>query len=87
MYMDNPFELILQELRDIKEHLSVAPPGTAITPAEIINEETLCKRLNITLPTASRWRKRNRLPFMQLGSSIRYNWPQVVAVLENKKMR
>jgi hypothetical protein len=57
------------------------------SPAEIIDDATLCKRLNITPPTSSRYRKKGKIPYLQIGSAIRYNWPQVVKALENKKTR
>ena len=54
-------------------------------PAEIINTEELCKKLRITEPTVIRYRKRNKIPFLQLGASIRYNWPEVLKALDSLK--
>lgn len=65
----------------------VVPQTPSDTPAEIINEDTLCSRLDITHPTAGRWRKKGKIPFLQVGSAIRYNWPIVITALENKKSK
>jgi hypothetical protein len=64
-------------------------PGNTVAPssAEIIDEDTLCTRLNITHPTAGRWRKKGKIPFLQIGSSIRYNWATVLTALENRKSK
>lgn len=54
---------------------------------EIISTEELCKRLDITEPTCIRWRKKGKIPFLSIGSSIRYEWNTVVKALENKIAR
>lgn len=82
--MDNPFDLILSEIRELKEKVSSLPLVAATTPPEIINTEELCKRLDISEPTAIKWRRKKLIPSIQVGSSVRYNWPAVVLVLERK---
>lgn len=55
---------------------------------EIIDGAELRKRLNISEPTAIRWRQKGRIPYLQIGSNIRYNWREVIKALEvptNKK--
>ena len=51
---------------------------------EIINRDELCRRLDITEPTAIRWEKKGKIPCFRVGSNVRYNWPVVVQTLENK---
>lgn len=89
--MLNPFEelstqheAILKNLEVIKSLLTTADITQALPP-EIIDTDTLCTRLGITEPTAIRHRKRGLIPFLAIGSSVRYNWPEVVKALENKK--
>lgn len=52
---------------------------------EIISENELCSRLNISKPTASTWRNRGRIPFIQIGSAIRYNYKEVLNALRQSK--
>jgi excisionase family DNA binding protein len=58
-----------------------------LTAKEIINTATLCERLDITKPTIITWRKKGKIPFLKIGSAIRYDWVEVVKALENKKAR
>ena len=51
---------------------------------EIIGTKLLCSRLNITEPTIIRWRKTGKIPFLLIGTSIRYDWQAVVKALESK---
>ena len=50
-----------------------------------INTKELINFLDITEPTLIRWRKKGKIPFMQIGSAVRFNLPAVVAALEVKK--
>ncbi len=45
----------------------------------------LCARLDISEPTIIRMRKRKAIPFLQIGSAIRYDWRAVIEALEQKK--
>lgn len=78
----NPFEIILQQLAEIKEALP--KPGEDREPIEVIDRKQLMQRLSITEPTAIRWGKRGRIPELRIGSNVRYNWPEVVAALNEK---
>jgi excisionase family DNA binding protein len=55
-------------------------------PAEIppITTKELCKFLNITTPTVIRWRKKGKIPFINIGSAIRFNLTDVMSALEKK---
>lgn len=52
---------------------------------EIIDGKILMQRLNISEPTLIRWRKKLKIPFLQIGTSIRYDWIKVLNALEKKK--
>jgi hypothetical protein len=82
--MSNPFEEILQELKDIKTTLSSAQTVPSLQ-VEIIDRPELMKRLNITEPTAITWGKRGVIPELRIGSNVRYNWYAVVQALENRR--
>ncbi|WP_262245963.1 helix-turn-helix domain-containing protein [Parapedobacter soli] len=55
------------------------------TTPEIIDGDELIKKLGITRQTLLRWRKQNRIPYVQAGSVIRYDLNKVIKALENKK--
>ncbi len=80
--MYNPFDEITDRLISLEKKVSAIHPVTTIPPAEIINRSELCKRLDITEPTAIRWDKKGKLPSIRIGSNVRYNWPTVVEALE-----
>lgn len=85
--MVNPFETILSELEKINETLSKISLPQERPADEIIDTEELCQRLAISEPTAIRWRKRKKIPFFTIGTSVRYNWPKVVAQFENQSIK
>ncbi len=78
-YISNPFETILEKLNELDKRLV---EKSKIIPPEIIDRVELRKRLKITEPTAIRWEKKGHIPSFRIGSSVRYNWPTVVAALE-----
>ena len=64
----------------------ITVPGE-IKSNEIIDTKELCKRLNITEPTVIRWRKKGVVPFLNIGSSIRFNYEDVIQSLSNSKKK
>lgn len=50
-----------------------------------VNQQALCQFLGITEPTVIRWRKKGKIPFLQIGSRILYQRNKVIEALENKK--
>jgi predicted DNA-binding transcriptional regulator AlpA len=83
--MQNPFDILLERFNGLEEKLSNISIGNSFTTAEIINRDELCKRLDITEPTCIRWEKKGKIPRIEIGSAIRYNWPKVIEALESKK--
>ena len=82
--MQNPFDLIIEKLNGLENKFAESS-AVAITPqTEIINRDELCKRLDITEPTAIRWEKKGKIPCFRIGSNVRYNWHNVINVLEGK---
>ncbi len=50
-----------------------------------ITTKELCTFLGITEPTVIRWRKKGKIPYLQVGSRILYQKCAVINALENKK--
>ena len=53
----------------------------------ILDTDQLMEKLGVTRPTLSKWRKEGRIPFIQVGSVVRYDLDKVLEALENKKRR
>lgn len=53
----------------------------------IVKGDELKEQLGVTIQTIIRWRNKGKIPFMQIGSSIRYDLNAVIKALEvtNKK--
>ena len=61
-------------------------PGSNNTNNEQpITTKEICNFLGITEPTIIRWRKKGKIPFLQVGSRILYQKSAVLKALENKK--
>jgi hypothetical protein len=83
--MNNPFDDIMQELKEIKERVNSMPQGTTRPEPEIIDTMQLCQKLKMSEPALIKLRKKKKIPFFQVGRNIRYNWPAVVTALEKSK--
>jgi excisionase family DNA binding protein len=53
----------------------------------ILDTDQLMAKLGVTRPTLSKWRKENRIPFIQVGAVVRYDLDKVLEALESKKRR
>ena len=63
-------------------------PVTNSTPEpEIMTGEELCKKLGVTIQTLIRWRHKGKIPFLRIGSSIRYDFIKVLEAIEVGKKR
>ena len=82
--MPNPFDQLLQKLEEIDAKISNIPQAATLVPPEIIDSKELCKRLNLSDETVMKWRKKKKIPYIRIGTSVRYNWPAVIEFLENK---
>ncbi|MEO9257053.1 MAG: helix-turn-helix domain-containing protein, partial [Crocinitomicaceae bacterium] len=87
--MHNPFEEIVQRLNSIEDLLkNIGLEGVVDSnnkkEAQIITGEELGKKLGVTIQTLIRWRQKGKIPFLQVGSSIRYDLHKVIEALEKK---
>ena len=51
----------------------------------IITEKELSKRLNITKVTLHKYRKQGKIPYSQIGRTIRYDYKEVMETLKYKQ--
>ena len=49
---------------------------------EILSENQLCERLNLSRTTISRYRKENKIPYLKVGNNIRYEYNKVLKSIE-----
>ena len=82
--MTNPFEEITSRLERIESLLNNEQAALPIIRQieKPITTAELCSFLGITEPTVIRLRKRGKIPFLQIGGSIRYDKAGVVQALE-----
>ena len=50
-----------------------------------ITTKQLCEFLSITEPTVIRWRKKGKIPYMQIGSALRYDKEAVIKAISEKR--
>ncbi len=58
------------------------PAGNTVPKPEIMTGEQVCEKLSITIQTLMRYRQKGKIPFIQIGSSIRYDFNKVIEALE-----
>jgi excisionase family DNA binding protein len=76
---------ILIRLEQIEQLLANKAPPSAIKPP--ITTKELCKFLGVTQPTIARYKKKQIIPYLTIGSAIRFDLDKVIAALENKKKK
>jgi hypothetical protein len=82
MPSNNPFDELNERLDRVEKLLLRPSPGQS--SIEIINRKELQGRLNISEASVIDWGRRGWIPEIRMGSSIRYNWPEVVRALEER---
>ena len=78
-------ELIDNSIRSAFEKLNTTSISNQSKNEKPITTKQLCEFLGITEATVIRWRKKGKIPFLQIGSSIRFNLSSVIASLEVSK--
>lgn len=58
-----------------------------IQTIELIDGEEMCNRFGITLGTLQKWRDRKEIPYIQIGSVIRYDFNKIIQLKETKRKR
>ena len=92
--MENVFltSLTTPEVRQMfrDELVKFFPEDQAISQLpkpDIITGEQLCKKLDVTIQTLIRWRHKGKIPYMQIGSAIRYDLNKVLEAIEVGKKK
>lgn len=87
--MHNPFEELNTRLERIESLLTSPGVDSSLRQAieKPVNTQELCEFLGITEPTLLRMRKQKRIPFIQIGSCIRFDKAAVIKALENKSKK
>ena len=85
--MENLVEILKREIqRQVEIKLSeykLVKESNKQEIGKIITESELCKRLNISRQTISKYRKENKIPFLKIGDNIRYELEKVVKAISN----
>ena len=85
----NNLPQMISELLDKVGNLEriMGNPVKSESKPEIITGEDLCKKLDITIQTLIRWRQKGKIPYLQIGSSIRYDLNKVLDAIEIGKKK
>jgi excisionase family DNA binding protein len=80
--MDDIIRILTIEIRKqvenvVNEKLSINL-NNEIEDDEILSENQLCERLNLSRTTISRYRKENKIPYLKVGNNIRYEYNKVL---------
>jgi excisionase family DNA binding protein len=52
----------------------------------LLNKWALAEKLHISKRTVDLWMKQHRLPFIKLGKTVRFYWPDVLAKLQTLRV-
>jgi len=86
-----PLDDLIHSLRNqMIDVLQAQLNGVSQTPKSVlydrpITEKELCGHFRISAPTAIRWRSKGKIPYMAIGSAIRYNLADVEKALQTQK--
>ncbi len=81
-YFMNDTALIIGRFNQLEKKIENI---STIKEDEIINREELCHRLKITEATCIKWEKRGKILSFRIGPNVRYNWPAVLAKLQEQE--
>jgi len=87
LYLATESQLKSVVMECVKEALQGVTPTQAGYDAhpEIIDTKALLTRLDLSEPTVIRYRQKGVIPFLQVGSAIRYDYRKVLDALEKRK--
>lgn len=69
----------------IREELEALKVKDFTNEIIILTQDELAEKLNLTVPTLIRWRAKGKIPFLNIGSAIRFDLNKVLAAIEKKK--
>lgn len=85
MSVDQVRTMMFEEAtKAVKKNFPTTNPGPP--PAEPISPEELCKRLDISKPTAWAWEKKGIIKGYHLGNRKYFIWQEILAALIRKEV-
>jgi excisionase family DNA binding protein len=80
-----------EEIRELirAEIAATAPVSVQVqeSPVVLTNQRGLCEFLSLSEPTIIRWRNKGKIPFLKVGSAIRYDLNAVAKALESSSKK
>jgi|GEM_PF-772985 len=74
-------------LRMVQMAIDKMPSQIETPKPDIRTGDQVCESLSISSQTLAIWRKKGKIPYIKIGSAIRYDFNKVISALEviNKK--
>ena len=72
------------QLLDRLEALSQS--NKTVNRQELISREELAKRLKVTVRCIINYEKKNKIKSLRLGTTIRYNWEEVIKLMSKNQL-
>ena len=79
-----PLSQLIEQIRSVVREEMKDETISGKAAREIITPDELCKRLGLSIGTLIRYRKKRKIPWLEVGSSIRYDFEKVCQALEKK---
>jgi len=51
---------------------------------ELIDKREIAARLKISTRSVDEWQRSGKIPYLKIGKTVRYRWPDVLAHLQDK---
>jgi excisionase family DNA binding protein len=76
----------MQYVGRVMHAINANTPGLTAnaSPDELLEKPETASRLKVSKRTLDAWMRDGRVPFLKIGKTVRFRWPEVVAHLENK---
>ena len=82
--MPEAISRLLDKVESLELRLSSPGAGPASIERPMTADEA-CEFLSISLPTLIRWRNKGKIPYLKIGTNIRYDKAAVINAIESKK--
>ncbi|NGM63551.1 helix-turn-helix domain-containing protein [Sphingobacterium sp. SGG-5] len=77
----------LNSIIDAAVNRAVAKERESNEETSLMDGEQICKRFGVTKQTLQKWRDRKEIPFVQIGTVIRYDFNKIIKYKEIKRRR
>ena len=79
------YTLTKEELQELINQAVITVTSSIQLIPELISENELSKRLNLSKVTLHKYRKDDIIPYLRIGRTIRYNYKEVLTSIKTKK--